>query len=242
MRLVDPQPTTPRVTASMLRRAHEMCRRRLKHEHTGDKRSANPTASARFAVSNRISADARLAQAELGPPRVEAFVDPRDLEPEQRALYRAAARGYLDAFGNRPGRAVDLGWQTRLADVGVDLVADPGIALELPDGRRELRVLHFGSRRPTAPLLDAVDRRVALLRTAEWAPDQLTIVAADVIEQELVRDTPRARARPRGGEHLDQRTDRARAVARRRRSSARRRRLLGLPVHRGLRPVPGLTR
>jgi hypothetical protein len=190
VRLVDPQPTTPRVTASMLRRAHEMCRRRLKHEHTGDKRSANPTASARFAVSNRISADARLAQAELGPPRVEAFVDPRDLEPEQRALYRAAARGYLDAFGNRPGRAVDLGWQTRLADVGVDLVADPGIALELPDGRRELRVLHFGSRRPTAPLLNTVDRRVALLRTAEWAPDQLTIVAADVIEQELVRDTP----------------------------------------------------
>jgi hypothetical protein len=174
----------------MLRRAEEMCRRRLKHEHTGDKRSANPSATARFAVSNRLSADARLAQTELGPPRAEAFVEPRDLEPEQRALYRAAVQGYLAEFGERPGRAVDLGWHTHLADAEVDLVADPGIALDLPDGRRELRVLHLGSRYRAAPLLDAVNRRVALVRTAEWAPEQLTIVAADLIECEVSRETP----------------------------------------------------
>jgi hypothetical protein len=187
---VDPQPQTPRVTASMLRRADEMCRRRLQHEHTGDKRSANPTANARFAVSNRLSADARLAQTELGPPRPEAFVEPRDLEPEQQALYRAAVQGYLGEFGDRPGRAVDLGWQTHLAGLDVDLVADPGIALELPDGRRELRVLSFGARLRTASLLDPVNRRVALVRTTTWAPDQLTIVAADLIDCEVARDTP----------------------------------------------------
>jgi hypothetical protein len=174
----------------MLRRADQMCRRRLKHEHTGDKRSANPAATARFAVANRVSADARLAQTELGPPRPEAFVEPRDLEPEQQALYRAAVRGYLAEFGDRPGRAVDLGWQTHLADADVDLVGDPGIALELPDGRRELRVLSFGARVRNASLLDAVSRRVALVRTAEWAPDQLTIVAADLIDCEVTRDTP----------------------------------------------------
>ncbi len=182
---MDPEPQTPRVTASMLRRADGMCRRRLKHEHTGDKRSANAGASARFAVSNRLSADARLAHAELAPPTAEAFVEPRDLEPEQRALYRAAVRGYLGEFGDRPGRSVDLGWQTHLADAGVDLVADPGIALDLPDGRRELRVLSFGGRVRGGALLDAVNRRVALVRTAEWAPDQLTIVAADLIERRL---------------------------------------------------------
>src|SRR6266576_6200755 len=104
VRRVDPQPQTPRVTASMLRRADEMCRRRLRREHTGDKRSANASASARFAVSNRVSADARLAHAELGPPSADAFVDPRALEPEQRALYRAAVQGYLGEFGDRPGR------------------------------------------------------------------------------------------------------------------------------------------
>jgi len=190
VRFVDPEPQTPRVTASMLRRADEMCRRRLKHEHTGDRRSANAAASARFAVSNRLSADARLAHAELGPPRAEAFVDPRDLEPEQRALYRAAVQGYLGEFGTRPGRAVDLGWQTHLEQTGVDLVADPGIALELPDGRRELRVLSFGGRARGGALLDAVSRRVALVRTAEWAPEQLTIVAVDLIERQLDRVTP----------------------------------------------------
>jgi hypothetical protein len=174
----------------MLRRADDMCRRRLKHEHTGDKRSANAAASARFAVANRLSADARLAHAELGPPRAEAFVEPRELEPEQRALYRAAVKGYLGEFGERPGRAVDLGWQTHLPDADVDLVADPGVALDLPDGRRELRVLSFGARVRGGALLDAVNRRVALVRTAEWAPDQLTIVAADLIEGRIDRVTP----------------------------------------------------
>jgi hypothetical protein len=189
VRRVDPQPQTPRVTASLLRRAAVMCRRRLKHEHTGDKRSANPAANARFAVSNRLSADARLAQTELGPPRAEAFVDPRDLEPEQQALYRAAVQGYLAEFGDRPGRAVDLGWHTHIEEAGVDLVGDPGIALELPDGRRELRVLSYGTR-ARGPSLYDVDRRVALVRTSEWAPEQLTIVAVDLIDCAVTRDTP----------------------------------------------------
>lgn len=190
MRHVDGEAEIPRVTPAMLRRADEMCRRRLAREHAGGKRLANRAADARFAVSNRIYEDAQLAHAEPGLPRAEAFVDPKDLEPEQRALYRAAVRGYLDAFGDRPGRAVDLGWNTHLAEVGVDLVDRPGIALDLPDGRRELRVIHLGTRRLGAPLLDSVQRRVALVRTAEWAPDQLTIVAADLLEQELTRDTP----------------------------------------------------
>jgi hypothetical protein len=187
---VNGEAEIPRVTPAMLRRADEMCRRRLAREHAGGKRLANRAADARFAVSNRLFEDAQLAHAELGPPRPEAFVDPKDLEPEQRALYRAAVRGYLDAFGDRPGRATDLGWSTHLADLGVDLVDRPGIALDLPDGRRELRVLHLGTRHLGAPLLDPVQRRVALVRTEEWAPEQLTIVAADLIEQELTRDTP----------------------------------------------------
>jgi hypothetical protein len=198
----------------MLRRADEMCRRRLKHEHTGDKRSANSSGSARFAVSNRLSADARLAHAELAPPSADAFVEPRDLEPEQRALYRAAVQGYVLEFGDRPGRAVDLGWQTHLDDVDVDLVADPGIALDLPDGRRELRVLLFGARSRGASLLDAVNRRVALVRTAEWAPDQLTIVAADLIERQVQRDTPDlARERAEAMAWISERVERVKQLA-----------------------------
>ena len=214
VRRVEGEAESPRVTTAMLKRADAMCRRKLAREHAGGKRNANRAADMRFAVSNRLQGDARLAQAELGPPRPEAFVDPKDLEPEQKELYRAAARGYLDAFGDRPGRATDLGWQTHLGDAGVDLIGDPGIALDLPDGRRELRILHFGSRHPGTPLLESVQRRVALVRTAEWAPDQLTIVAADLIEQEITGDTPDlARERAEALEWINERVELVKSLA-----------------------------
>ena len=190
VRHVDGEAEVPRVTPAMLRRADTMCRRRLARDYAGGKRNANKGGDARFAVSNRLYEDARLAQAELGPPAPEAFVDPTDLEPEQRALYRAATRGYLETFGDRPGRAADLGWTTHIEALGVDLVADVGIAIELPDGRRELRALQLGSRHASAPLLDDAQLRFALVRTEEWAPDQLMIVAADVIEREYERHAP----------------------------------------------------
>jgi hypothetical protein len=171
----------PRVTASLLRRADEMCRRRLAREHAGAKRHVNKTGDARFEVSNRIVADARLAQAELGPPRPEAFVDPAELEPEQRALYRAAARGYVALFGTVPGRAADLGWCTTFGEHGVDLVGDAGLAVEHADGTRELRLLKFGADRS---LLERTDVHIALLRTETWAPTQLRVVAADLLTLE----------------------------------------------------------
>src|SRR5262249_6644463 len=78
---------TPRVTPSMLRRADDCCHRRLAHEHRGGKMWGNRVGDARFAVSNRLSADARLAHAEADVVRAEAFVDPRELAPEQRRVY-----------------------------------------------------------------------------------------------------------------------------------------------------------
>ncbi len=139
-----------------------MCRRRLAREHAGGKRYANRSADARFAVSNRLVADARLAHTDPVLVRREAFVDPRDLEPEQRACYWAGVRGYLANFGDRPGRLADLGWQTSLPDVGVDLVANVGLPLERADGSHELRMLKLGGRRTGAPLLDPVELRCAL--------------------------------------------------------------------------------
>jgi hypothetical protein len=175
----------PRVTASLLRRAHDMCRRRLAREHAGGRRFANPPANARFEVANRLVADARLAHAEAGTVRAEAFVDPADLDPEQRAVYRAAAAGYVALLGDRPGRAVDLGWSTALDD-GVELVGDPGLALETASGP-ELRLLRLAS---TRQLLDAVDVHIALVRTAAWAPERLRIVAADLLALDLVEIEP----------------------------------------------------
>ena len=179
----------PQITPAHLRRADDMCRRRLAREVNGGKRRANKAADMRFAVSNRIEADARLAQSEPGPPRSEAFVEPRELEPEQRALYRAASRGYLDAFGASSAVITDLGFRTTLPEVGVELSSNLGLAAELTDGGRELRKVLVGARRDSA-LFDIVDTRIALVRTEEWAPVQLEIVAVDVIEQRRATHEP----------------------------------------------------
>jgi hypothetical protein len=169
----------PRVTPALLRRADTMCRRRLAREHAGGKQYANRSGDARFAVSSRLVGDARLAHAEPGPPRVEAFVDPSELEPEQRQLYRAAVRGYLAVFGKQPGQAVDLGWRTSLPELGVDLVSNVGLAFEPLDGPPELRVVRVGGRP-----MDEVDLHVALVRTEEWAPDELRVLSVDVIQMD----------------------------------------------------------
>ncbi len=180
----------PQITPAHLRRADEMCRRRLAREVSGGKRRANKTADMRFAVSNRVEADARLAQSEFGAPRAEAFVEPGELEPEQQALYRAATRGYLDAFRDTPARIVDLGFRTTLPDLGVELSSNLGLATELEDDRRELRKIVVGSQRAGSPLLDPVDTRVALVRTEDWAPEQLSIAVADVIQQRRATHVP----------------------------------------------------
>lgn len=179
----------PHVSPRHLRLAEELCRRRLAREVHSAKRGVNKTGDMRFAVSNRIEADARLSQAESGPPRPEAFAPPHDLEPEQQALYRAATRGYLDAFGGAPARIADLGYRTPLPALGVELSSSLGIAAELADGGRELRKILVGARRDTK-LLDPVDVRVALVRTEEWAPVQLDLVVVDVIEQRRATHVP----------------------------------------------------
>ena len=183
------QDDLPRISPRHVRLADELCRRRLAREVHSGKRNGNRTGDMRFAVSNRIEADARLAQAEPGAPRPEAFVEPNELEPEQQALYRAAARGYLDAFGARSATVVDLGFRTALPELGVELSSNLGIAAELDDGGRELRKVLVGSRRDSL-LLDPIDVRIALVRTEEWAPVQLDIVAVDVIDQRRVHHEP----------------------------------------------------
>jgi hypothetical protein len=175
-----------RVTPSLLRRADDMCRRRLAREHAGGKRFANRSADVRFAARDRLLADIRLAHTESDRVRREAFVEPADLEPEQRQLYWAGVRGYLMGFGDRPGRLADLGWRTELPGLGVELVSDAGLPFEHAGGGRELRILKLGGRRAGAPLLEPVELRCALVRTASWAPDSLTIVVADLLEAETV--------------------------------------------------------
>jgi hypothetical protein len=92
-------------------------------------------------------------------------------------------RGYLHEFGEVDARIEAPVFRQELAGLGAELLGSPGLVAEHADGTRELRRVVVGGRRPGQALLDAVDVRVALVRTEEWAPDSLRIVATDVIEQ-----------------------------------------------------------
>jgi hypothetical protein len=167
-----------RVTPALLRRAEQMCPRRLKHEYESGKK-LNRHSDARFEVSNRVSEDARLAHAEMVAPRPEAFVDPSDVEPEQRALYRAAATGYLRMFGVDAVLAEDIGRSTDEPELGVRLSGTPGLAVKHADGHAEVRVLRIGS---SGSLLDDTDIRFTLLRAGAWAGAALDITAVDLLD------------------------------------------------------------
>jgi hypothetical protein len=174
------------ISPSHLRKAESMCRRKLAHEVRGGKKRANKVADMRFAVSNRIEADAALAHTVIESVRAEAFVEPIELEPEQVALYRAARKGYLAVFGAEPAVTVKLERTTQLPDLGIELVGNPGLAVERADGTGELRRLRVGGR----PALDAVDVHFTLLRTEAWETKSMEIISVDLISLVDDRHSP----------------------------------------------------
>lgn len=172
----DPDDELDRVTVGMLRRAGEMCPRRLHHEFTSG-RKLSPLSDAGFEVTNRLVAEATLwhqgAVAGDDPSRI-AFPEPSDLDPEQRLFYKAAARGYLALFPSVEATVADLGWSTDVPELHVRLVGQIGIPLEL-DGRYELRVLRAGRR----VVLDRAELAFTVVRAAEWVQELLRVVIFD---------------------------------------------------------------
>ena len=177
----------PRVTLAHLRWAETMCRRKLAREHAGLRGRWNP--SPRYAVSNRLVEDARVAHAELRAARSTDFPPPNDLLPEQQLVYRAAAGGYVAFFRGRPARAVSVdAWETELSGLDVRLVGALGLALETADGAPELRTLKLGVA-GSRPLIDDMERRVVVLRSAAWVGDRpLRLVIVDLLAGEIVEE------------------------------------------------------
>ena len=197
----EEQPRRSRRHAS--RRADDMCRRRLAHEHAGGKRHANRSADARFAVSNRLFEDAQLAHAEL-----DHCV--RGVRRPQGARARAAravpGRGQgLSRRVRRPARVVR---PNRLAHRNSPSSAS--ISSTVPASRSNCPTAAASS----ACSISAAAARRAVARSGRTAasrsceprsgrPTSSTIVAVDLIEQELHRATipisPRTAPRPPSG-------------------------------------------
>ena len=209
----DQQPDElPKVTLAFLRRAEELCPRRVAFEYQN--RRGNRTAPARWRVANQITEQARLSHLELGPPSPEAFTPLPDLLPEEREVYGAAAHWYLQPFGGRAVRSVDGGdvdeWETAVPALGIRLVGRAGLAVEDADGRPELRLLRIGGRDPDdGDTLASPETRFALLRAAEWlAGRSVRLVHADllygaIVEHEVAVDPVLAELRPWLGDRLD---------------------------------------
>jgi hypothetical protein len=176
-----------KVTLGHLRRAEVVCRRRLQREHLGLRGQWSPPA--RFAVSNRLIEDARVAHAELRAARTTDFPSPVDLLPEQQHLYRAASGGYVALFATRPVRTVTVdAWETELPDFGVRLVGPLGLALETADGQPELRSLRLGVV-GNRHLVDDAERRVLVMRSAAWVGARtLRVVVVDLLAGAIVEE------------------------------------------------------
>ena len=200
----------PQITPAHLRRADEMCRRRLAREVNGGqalRRTRPATCASRSRIASKPTPGSRRPRP--GHPRPEAFVEPRELEPEQQALYRAATRGYLDAFGDTSKRAiVELGFRTALPELGVELSSNLGLAAELADGGRELRKMLVG----VAPRREAARRR----RHPDRAGAHRGVGAGAARDRRRRRDRATAHAtyepdldtRTRRGARVDRRTRR----------------------------------
>jgi hypothetical protein len=177
----------PRVTLTHLRRADTMCRRRLERDLAGVRGHRGP--SARFAVNNRVTEDARVAHTDLRAARPSDFPTPTDLLPEQQRVYLAAAAGYVALFADRPARAVEVDpWEAELDGLGMRFVSPLGVALESADGSPEIRSLRIGVA-GNRPLIDDADRRALVVRAASWVGARpLRIVTVDLLAGALVED------------------------------------------------------
>jgi hypothetical protein len=208
----DQDDELPKVTLAFLRRVEELCPRRVAFEHQN--RRGNRGAPARWRVANQIIEHARLSHLELGPPAPEAFTPLADLVPEEREVYDAAARWYLQLFGGRAVRSVDGEdldeWETALPAEGVRLVGRAGLAVGDADGRPELRLLRIGGATPDdGDPLGSPEARFALLRAGDWlAGRSVRVVHADLlyggmVDRQVSADAALSELRPWLGERLD---------------------------------------
>jgi hypothetical protein len=194
----DDEGPLPRVTPSLLAAAPTMCPRRLDAEYQG--RSGSGDYLGRARLREPFIDAARVAHAEGGAPRLDAFAAPVDLEPEEQRVFAHAAGWYSRLYGDRavtthlhdcerptesPARGVRVGGWVDLTVVG-------------DDGTKELRQLElWAGRRPLGDdPLDLPAVRLAVLRLARWFGDDPVLVSwAD-----LVRGDRRERAVDLGSE------------------------------------------
>jgi hypothetical protein len=141
-------------------------------------------ASTRYRLGQRVQEDAALAHSERRAPHARDFPTPADLTAEERAVYRAAASGYVLLFGDAPALTLDVPRRVELDGLGIELAGRPGLFVDTDDGT-ELRMLRMSG---TAPhTTDAQRHAIALLAGADLSP--IHAIVADLLSLETAAVT-----------------------------------------------------
>jgi hypothetical protein len=166
----DPQPT-PKVTPYLLRRAADLCSRRLAQEYGGEFGSEDPVNRGR--VRDTFLDAARTAHALGGALADAPWRVPPGLDAEEVAVVEQAVHWYCHLFGDRAVALADHDLDRPSEVDGIDVRLGGWVDLTVvgEDGTKELRQLDFwGGRVPGNPL-DQWNVRLAMLRLAEWIGD-----------------------------------------------------------------------
>ena len=214
---------TPKVTPYLLRRAGDLCPRRLDHEYRGEAGNRDPVNRGRVraafldAARTAHTLDERLP----APP----WRLPSGLTPEEAAVFEQAVHWYSRLFGDRIvtlfDHDQDRPTEIRRSDApgadGPDLRLGGWVDLTVvdADGRKELRQLDFWARTAPVDLLDDWGVRLALLRLGDWLGTAPVLVSwTDLLrgvrrEIELDPTETVARARTDLGARVDELRERA---------------------------------
>ena len=190
----EPSPSDeplPKVTPYLLRRADDLCARRLAAAFTGTRGTDDPVNRAR--LRGAFLDAARSVHADGGAPRLERFVAPRHLEVEEQAVFDQAARGYGRLYGDRAVRLHlnDCEQPTVSPRRGVRIGGWVDLTVVDEDRTCELRQLDlWGRRPPSEDPLELESVWVAVLRLARWVGDgRLRVSWADLLRGRLYERT-----------------------------------------------------
>ena len=145
----------PWVTPYLLRRADEMCARRLANEYEGGAQSHDPVHRSR--MRDAFLAAVRDVHVEPTVPALAMFDGiGADLEPEERRVLEQATRWYVEIFGDRAARLHDHGLDEPTASRGgVRIGGWVDLTVVAADDTLELRQFElWGGRAPVEDPLE----------------------------------------------------------------------------------------
>ena len=181
-----------KVTLAHLRDPDGRCALRLSKEFNNER--ASTSANIRFRLSGRLEEAASLAQTSLDSPRLVHFPTPRDFLPEERDVFDAAARWYVEIFGDRQATSAGTyDFSTPRSELGINLVGGAGLRFITDEGLSEIRILQYAGRSAIPEtLFDSPEVRFSMLRNEAWirsTASPLIVTVADLIRGEAFVET-----------------------------------------------------